>query len=81
MRHAKDSAYLIAKGFIKIIKDTMDIDEGDEEDALDKLKTTKEELKAGQQKKDSGDNKIKIKTEAILPDKQKKPELKDSART
>ena len=80
MRHSKDSAYLIAKGIIKVIKDTMDIDEGDEEDALDKLKGNKEELKTGQSKKDSNDNKIKIKTEAILPDKQKKPELKDSTK-
>jgi penicillin-binding protein 2 len=80
MRHAKDSAYLIAKGFIKIIKDTMDIDEGDEEDALDKLKNNKEELKTGQQKKDSNDNKIKIKTEAILPDEKKKSEIKDSSK-
>ncbi len=80
MRHAKDSSYLIAKGFIKVIKDTMDIDEGDQEDALDKFKGDTEELKSGKSKKDSNDNKIKIKTEAILPDKQKKPELKDSAK-
>jgi len=81
MRHAKDSAYLVAKGLIKGIKDTMDIDEGDEEDALDKLKNDKEDLKKNQPKKDSNNNKIKIKPEAILPDKQKKPELKDSAKT
>lgn len=80
MRHAKDSAYLLAKGFIKGIKDTMDIDEGEQEDALDNLKGDTEELKAGKNKKDSNDNKIKIKTEAILPDKQKKPELKDSVK-
>lgn len=81
MRHAKDSAYLMAKGFIKSINDTMDIDEGDQEDALDKLKGDTEELKTGKNKKDSNDNKIRIKTEAILPDKQKKPKLKDSAGT
>lgn len=80
MRHAKDSAYLIAKGFIKEIKDTMDIDEGEQEDALDNFKGNTEELKAGKNKKDSNDNKIKIKTEAILPDKQKRPELKDSVK-
>jgi penicillin-binding protein 2 len=80
LRHAKDSAYLIARGFINNIKDTMDIDEGDEEDALDKLKKDKEELKNGLPKKDSNDNKIRIKTEAILPNEKKKPELKDSAK-
>ena len=80
LRHIKDSAYLIARGFIKTIKDTMDIDQGDEEDALDKLKNDKVEIKTGQSKKDSNDNKIKIKTEAILPKEKKKPELKDSAK-
>jgi penicillin-binding protein 2 len=80
LRHAKDSAYLIAKGLLRTIKDTMDIDEGDEEDALDKLKKDKEELKNGQPKKDSNDNKRTIRTEAILPNEKKKPELKDSAK-
>ena len=78
LKHAKDSAYLIAKGFIKILKDTMDIDESDEEDALDKLKNDKEDLKKGQQKKDSNDRKVTIRTEAIMPDEKKKPELKDT---
>ena len=27
MLHSKDSAYLIAKGYIKLIKDTMEVDE------------------------------------------------------
>jgi hypothetical protein len=81
MRHSKDSAYLIAKGYIKIIKDTLGMDESDEDDALDKLKKDKEDLKKEQPKKDSNDNKIKIKTEAILPDEKKKPEIKDSAKT
>jgi penicillin-binding protein 2 len=80
MRHSKDSAYLIAKGYIKIIKDTLGMDESDEDDALDKLKKDKEELKKEQPKKDSNDNKIKIKTEAILPDEKKKPAIKDSAK-
>jgi penicillin-binding protein 2 len=81
MRHSKDSAYLIAKGYIKIIKDTLGMDESDEDDALDKLKKDKEDLKKEQPKKDSNDNKIKIKTEAILPDEKKKTEIKDSAKT
>jgi penicillin-binding protein 2 len=78
MRHSKDSAYLIAKGYIRIIKDTLEMDESDEDDALDKLKKDKEDLKKGTTKKDSGDKKIIIKTEALLPDDKKKPELKDS---
>ncbi|MGG9961844.1 peptidoglycan D,D-transpeptidase FtsI family protein [Ferruginibacter sp. SUN106] len=80
LRHSKDSAYLIAKGYIKVIKDTIGMDESDEEDALDNIKKDKEELKNGQPKKDSNDNKLRIKTEAILPDQKKKPELKDSTK-
>lgn len=80
LAHSKDSAYLIEKGYIRIIKDTLDMDEGDEEEALDKLKKDKEELKKEKPKKDSSDNKLRIKTEAILPDEKKKPEIKDSVK-
>ncbi len=78
LSHSKDSAYLIAKGYIRIIKDTLEMDESDEDDALDKLKKDKEDLKKEQPKKDSNDRKLIIKTEAILPNEKKKPELKDT---
>ena len=78
MRHSKDSAYLVAKGFIKIIKDTLDIDEEDENDALDKMKKDKEAEKNSAPVKDSSDKKIIIKPAAILPDDKKKPEPKDT---
>ena len=73
MLHSKDSAYLIAKGYIKLIKDTMDVDITDEEEILDQIKKEKDK-----QKKDSGDKKLRINTEAILPSEKKKPEVKDS---
>ena len=76
--HKKDSAYLLAKGYIKLIKDTMEMDESDEQEALDQLKKDKEELKKNKQKKDSNDNKLKDIPQAILPNEKKKPELKDS---
>jgi hypothetical protein len=77
--HSKDSAYLILKGYIKIEKDTLGIDEGDEEDAVDKMKDdNKAEIKKNKPAKDSNDKKINIKTEAILPDEKKKQELKDT---
>ncbi|MBP6024800.1 peptidoglycan D,D-transpeptidase FtsI family protein [Ferruginibacter sp.] len=79
LSHSKDSAYLIAKGYIRIIKDTLGMDESDEDEALDKLKKDKEDLKKEQPKKDSNDREIIIKTEAILPNEKKKPEIKDSA--
>ena len=78
MLHRKDSAYLLAKGYIKLIKDTMEVDASDEQEVLDQIKKDKEELKKNQQKKDSADKKLKINTEAILPNEKKKPELKDT---
>ncbi|MBK7305818.1 MAG: penicillin-binding protein 2 [Chitinophagaceae bacterium] len=78
MLHRKDSAYLIAKGYIKILRDSMDVDAADEQEVLDQLKKEKDEQKKNQQKKEESDGKIKINTEAILPNEKKKPEPKDS---
>jgi penicillin-binding protein 2 len=78
LMHAKDSAYLILKGYLKIAKDSLDIDEGDEEEGLDKMKADDKLGKREKPVKDSGDKKIIIKTEAILPDEKKKPETKDT---
>ena len=78
MLHRKDSAYLIAKGYIRLLKDTMDVDATDEQEILDQLKKEKDELKKNQQKKDSNNNNLKLKPEAILPSEKKKPELKDT---
>ncbi len=75
MMHAKDSAYLISKGYIHLIKDTLGLDEGEEEDALDKIKKDKETAKSNPQKKDSTDNKVR--QQGILPDERKRF-LKDS---
>jgi penicillin-binding protein 2 len=78
--HSKDSAYLLLKGYIKIAKDSLGIDEGDEEDALDKMKE-EDKLKKEKPVKDSGDKQVIIKTEAVLPDEKKKPEIKDTAKS
>lgn len=78
--HAKDSAYLMAKGYIRQIKDTMEVDDADEQDALDQIKKDKEEIKKNKPVKDSGDKKMIIHTEAILPAEKKRPELKDSVK-
>ena len=76
--HRKDSAYLLAKGYIRLIKDTMEVDAGDEQEALDQIKNDKENVKKSSPAKDSNDSKIKDKPQAILPGEKKKPELKDS---
>ena len=78
LRHARDSAYLIAKGYIRIIKDTLEMDEEDETDALDKMKKDKEQLKKGQPAKDSSTATKAARGEALLPDEKKKPEPRDS---
>ncbi len=80
MRHIKDSAYLFAKGYIKKIRDTMGLDEEDEQQALDKLKIDKESAKKELPKKDSNSIPLKKKIEGILPDDKKKPEAKDTVK-
>jgi penicillin-binding protein 2 len=81
LAHAKDTAYLLEKGYLRQLRDTMDMDATDEQEALDQIKKDKEDPKKNDQsKKDSGDKKIMIKTEAVLPGEKKKPELKDSVK-
>ena len=78
IRHAKDSAYLASKGYIKIVKDTIGLDADDEADALDKIKKEKESVKKELPKKDSGNIPVKGSLEAILPDEKRKTEVKDT---
>jgi penicillin-binding protein 2 len=79
LMHAKDTSYLLAKGFIKIIKDTMGLDEEDEREEINKLKKIKQ--KEDQKKNNQpGNNTIKAGDEAILPDNKKKPAQKDSTK-
>ena len=80
LRHAKDSAYLVAKGYIKKIRDTLEIDDEDEKDAFDKMKKDKENVKDTAPVKDSNNNKPVIKQNAILPDDRRKAEQKDSVK-
>ena len=80
LRHIKDSAYLVAKGYIKRIRDTMGFDEEDEQEALDKIKKDKDAAKKEVPKKDSSSLPAKPKIEAILPDDRKKPEAKDTVK-
>ena len=81
LRHAKDSAYLIAKGYIRQIRDTLDLDDDDENDALDRVKKDKDaHKKMASNEKDTSHNKILIKTEAVLNGNKKKTEKRDSIR-
>jgi len=81
LRHAKDSAYLAAKGFIKTIKDTLGMDEEDEKDALEKMKADKETTKKELPVKDSNTTKPTLSIEGILPGDKKKQEVKDTVKS
>jgi penicillin-binding protein 2 len=72
MAHSKDSAYLIAKGYIKMLKDTMGMDASDEEDALDQMKKDKEDPKKDQKKKQNDSTNNRNTPAGILPDEKKK---------
>jgi penicillin-binding protein 2 len=79
--HAKDSAYLIQKGYIKIIKDTLDIENTDDVETEKEEQRLKEKMKADEEKKKNKDKETELpkpKVEAVLPDEKKKPEPKDS---
>ena len=79
MRHIKDSAYLLARGYIKKLRDTMGLDDEDEREALEKLKKDKESAKKEVPKKDSLP--VKPKIEGVLPDDKRKEEARDSVKT
>ena len=59
--HKRDSAYLIAKGYIKIARDTIGLEEEDETEGLEKLK-------ADTSKRKPLEDTTTKKAEAILPD-------------
>jgi penicillin-binding protein 2 len=72
MRHSKDSAYLLAKGYIKLIRDTVGIDEDQvDKDELEKVK--KEKPIDSKPKKDTS-----VKSDAILINDKKLNRTADS---
>lgn len=82
LRHVKDQAYLFAKGYIKKIKDTIELDQNDDEsDLLDKMnKDSDTSVKKELPKKDSSNTKLKINTDALLPNDKKKSMMRDSVK-
>ena len=77
--HAGDSAYLIAKGFIKAIQDTTGIEDDDEAaNAINNLIKDKKELEKEKKKKED-EEKNKPKSDALLQNKKKKA-VKDSTK-
>jgi len=80
LRHAKDSAYLFAKGYIKKLRDTLEIDDEEEKDAFDKMKKDKQVADTTRPVKDSGTAKPLLKSDGILQNEKKKPNIKDSSK-
>jgi penicillin-binding protein 2 len=74
MRHSKDSAYLLAKGYIKLFIDSAEIDE----DQLDKEELQKVKKDQAPSKKNQGKDST-VKAQAILPS-EKRNQIKDSSR-
>ena len=80
LRHAKDSTYLTTKGYIKRIKDTIELEQDDESDILDKMKKDTITIKKELPLKDSNNTSPAVKSEAILPFENKKPAPKDTVK-
>ena len=80
--HSKDTSYLLEKGYIKMLKDSMGLENDDETEALEKLKTAKQKDKvitdslpparSEQAQKQAND--------ALLPERQKKGTTADSTK-
>ncbi len=65
LMHRRDSAYLLAKGYIKKVRDTVGMEEEDDSEALDKLKKEKQKPTTPTKPKDS------VSRDAILPQRQR----------
>lgn len=77
--HAKDSGYLIQKGYIRIIKDTLEIEDEPELTKIDDR--VKQKIQAEENEKRRKDSLLRIqRVEAILPDNKKRAESKDTVR-
>ena len=77
--HAKDSGYLIQKGYIRIIKDTLDIE--DEPDLVKIEDKDRAKIRAQEEEQKKKDSLLRIqRVEAILPDSKKKQEQKDTVK-
>ncbi len=80
--HSRDTSYLIEKGYIKMLKDSMGLENDDETEALDKLKTAKQKDKAITDSLPPAKNEQTPKqaTDAILPERERKGNTTDSTK-
>ncbi|MGH2649408.1 MAG: penicillin-binding protein 2 [Ginsengibacter sp.] len=79
--HSRDTTYRSEKGYIKSMKDTMDIDEGDETEGLDNLKKSKQSENINDSVPSKKNKQVlKHSTEGLLPERQRKPETTDTSK-
>ncbi len=77
--HARDTSYLLEKGYIKSAKDTMGIEEEDDTEGLEKLKKEKQKEKLTDTIPPGKNmDEAKQDVEAMLPEKQRKTNTVDS---
>lgn len=78
LMHRKDSAYLIAKGYIKLVRDTLDLDDADTEDALDKLEKDRTKKPLSVPPPPAIPDSSGIGPEAVLPQDKRRPVTADT---
>ena len=71
LMHRKDTAYLVAKGYLKILQDTLELDREDEKEVVENLKAESPKQNAGRQSTPHNDSVIN-RQPAILPDEKRK---------
>jgi penicillin-binding protein 2 len=71
LMHRKDTAYLVAKGYLKILQDTLELDREDEKEVVENLKAEIPKQNAGRQSTPHNDSVIN-RQPAILPDEKRK---------
>ncbi len=80
LMHSKDTSYMLEKGYIKSLKDSMGIENDDETEALEKLKNSKQKEKiiTDTLPPKKNDTIPKQSIEGVLPETQKKVRIVDS---
>lgn len=76
--HSKDKTYLVEKGYIKSLKDSMGIENDDETEALEKLKKSKEKELRDSLPVNKNRTTINDSVNALLPENQKRRIQADS---
>ena len=79
MMHRKDSAYLVARGYISLVKDTLDLEDEDTNDVLDKFEKDRSSKPLPPMPLPGNQDTGEIKPAAILPQDKRKPATQDSA--